>query len=227
MKIFRNYFIDAFQDKDIMTPERLRVLLTLKLKKEASVNELATACRYESFNACCSVLGQIGNAIAKKYPRLFFQKTGYWLICEGYYRKNNQNKKEYVWVLRKKVIKALDFLYPSEKEIKKIINAEKNYRTPKLYDAVKKLENNTCQICAEKIKLEDGKLYSEAHHIKPKKNRGLDIAENLIIVCPNCHKKLDRLLMKIDINKLKHNNHEISDEYVKYHNDKVKKGKKE
>ena len=32
--------------------------------------------------------------------------------------------------------------------------------------------------------------YVETHHIKPLEGGGTDTADNMIAVCPNCHKKL-------------------------------------
>lgn len=77
-----------------------------------------------------------------------------------------------------------------------------------------------CQICGERLKLISG-YYCEAHHVKPlgKPHHGPDIKENLIVVCPNHHTLLDFAAIPIDVNQLKDRKHEISNEFIRYHNE--------
>lgn len=90
-------------------------------------------------------------------------------------------------------------------------------RDTKLARELKLLYNNVCQICEEQIQL-NGKTYSEAHHIKPlgKPYNGPDKLDNIIVVCPNCHVKLDYGAIKIE--DLRISKHKISNEYVNFHN---------
>jgi predicted HNH restriction endonuclease len=87
-------------------------------------------------------------------------------------------------------------------------------------EIVKKLKlkyKDMCQLCGCVIELKE-KTYSEGHHLKPLGNphNGPDVEENIIIVCPNCHAKLDYKAIHIhDLFILKHN---INKEYIDYHN---------
>lgn len=95
-------------------------------------------------------------------------------------------------------------------------------RDTKLSKRVKELHGNKCQICGTQIPLLNGKHYSEAHHIKPLggEHQGLDVQENIIVVCPNHHSMLDYGAIKLDIKNLtSHLGHEISKEYIEYHNE--------
>jgi 5-methylcytosine-specific restriction protein A len=92
---------------------------------------------------------------------------------------------------------------------------------------VKNIYKFQCQICRNTLQLHDGQLYAEAHHIKPlgSKHNGPDIEGNIICVCPNCHAQVDFGAVKIDKRKLLiMPGHNISDEYVTYHNTKIYKG---
>lgn len=76
---------------------------------------------------------------------------------------------------------------------KKHIISEQVARPGIITDHIKLLRNFTCQICGEKgFKKKSGSQYIEAHHIQELHNLlpGSYCSENIIIVCPTCHKKL-------------------------------------
>ena len=81
--------------------------------------------------------------------------------------------------------------------------------------------DDQCQICGYKVIL-IGRNYSEGHHLQPLGNphHGRDIKGNIIIVCPNCHAKLDYKAIKI--NKTIISRHKIDEIYIDYHNNLVK-----
>jgi len=74
-----------------------------------------------------------------------------------------------------------------EKEIK-VRNVKRNHR---LYALLKEKYNHQCQICNFTFKKKDGKNYCEACHIEQLSKSRLDNEENILILCSNCHKKLD------------------------------------
>lgn len=85
---------------------------------------------------------------------------------------------------------------------------------------IKMLHKNECQLCSTSINL-SGELYAEAHHIKPlgAPHFGPDVAENIIVVCPNCHVKLDYFSIELDPEEItKKSGHSIESAYVNYHN---------
>lgn len=88
---------------------------------------------------------------------------------------------------------------------------------------VKKLKthyDNTCQICKIQIELVSGEKYSEVHHLHPLGEDGYDVAQNMIVVCPNCHIELD-FGKKINISELTIKEpHFIEEKFLDYQNNK-------
>ena len=63
-------------------------------------------------------------------------------------------------------------------------------RNRNIVEQLKELYQNKCQICQFTFKKDNGENYSETHHLIPLGQNGEDDIKNLIVVCPNCHKKL-------------------------------------
>lgn len=83
---------------------------------------------------------------------------------------------------------------------------------------VKKEEKCRCQLCQTTLSLV-GRLYAEAHHIKPlgKPHHGPDARENILCVCPTCHVKLDYGAICLTPDGIS----TVSQDYVTYHNKKI------
>ena len=62
---------------------------------------------------------------------------------------------------------------------------------PKVVKWIKDLYKGECQICKNIINTPKGN-YSEAAHIKAKRDKGVDHEENVLSLCPNCHKQFDK-----------------------------------
>ena len=56
---------------------------------------------------------------------------------------------------------------------------------------LKRLRLHKCQVCGHSIKKKDGSPYVEAAHITPKKDKGPELPNNIMILCPNHHKEFD------------------------------------
>lgn len=94
-------------------------------------------------------------------------------------------------------------------------------RNQSLVRLVKRLRDNTCQICDLKLEISQNVFYSEVHHIRPLgiPHDGPDIISNMICVCPNCHKKLDYGFEVIDYSNIQNlSRHAIGENFVNYHN---------
>jgi predicted restriction endonuclease len=81
-------------------------------------------------------------------------------------------------------------------DIEKIEIKNKSYkRNNYVMGLIKKYRNYQCQFCGTKIlksKLEDKEeYYIEACHIKAKTDGGEDTLDNILVLCPNCHKTFD------------------------------------
>jgi hypothetical protein len=105
---------------------------------------------------------------------------------------------------------------------------------------LKSLYNSVCQVCCIPIKIDEGKNYSECHHIQPlgREHNGFDVIENMLVVCPNHHIMFDlgtlaihpktRKLYCVEGNSYRevqkselHFKHQISEEYLIYHWDNI------
>lgn len=63
-------------------------------------------------------------------------------------------------------------------------------RNQAIIQPLKDLYSNKCQICDFTFKKKDDSNYSETHHLIPLGENGSDDVKNLVVLCPNCHKKL-------------------------------------
>jgi 5-methylcytosine-specific restriction endonuclease McrA len=90
-------------------------------------------------------------------------------------------------------------------------------RDTALAQHVKKENNYTCQICGLKIRLPNGKFYIEAHHVFPLGEKGPDVKENILCVCPNHHVMLDRKALRLDPSGITG----VAKEYIVRHNSQV------
>lgn len=135
-----------------------------------------------------------------------------------------------VWGLRSTKLqspKAIDIEIPvetpNEENLPEITKLEvyRILRDTQLARTLKALHRDTCQLCGTQITLANGKTYSEAHHIKPlgSYHKGLDIAENILVLCPNCHVKCDYGALELNIENIRlHPSHRVGMEYIEYHN---------
>ncbi len=85
---------------------------------------------------------------------------------------------------------------------------------------LKAFYNDTCQLCGTRLTLRNGRGYSEGHHLRPlgAPHDGPDVADNIVIVCPNCHALLDRCSLTLETIPKCHPDHPISQLYISYHN---------
>lgn len=88
--------------------------------------------------------------------------------------------------LYKKIIEC-----ENDKSEKITINGKTYKRHNYLMVQIKKYRDYKCQFCSTKILKANGDYYIEACHIKPKAEGGKDSLDNILILCPNCHKLFD------------------------------------
>ncbi|TGL45981.1 HNH endonuclease [Leptospira perdikensis] len=137
-----------------------------------------------------------------------------------------EGKGKGIWGLReyanKKIKLAVDINEPNENTtLRHNISVYRILRDTYLARELKLLYSDQCQICTVTLNLNDDQSYSEAHHVKPlgMPHNGPDSSDNLIIVCPNCHVKLDYGALELrNIPILKHS---INSEYIYYHNNEI------
>ena len=71
------------------------------------------------------------------------------------------------------------------------INGKTYKRHNYLMVQIKKYRDYKCQFCSTTILKANGDYYIEACHIKAKAEGGKDSIDNVLILCPNCHKLFD------------------------------------
>lgn len=61
-----------------------------------------------------------------------------------------------------------------------------------LPELIKRMANGKCQLCGQILDYKDsaGRPYLEAHHIIPLADDGPDSIDNMVALCPNCHRKM-------------------------------------
>lgn len=97
-------------------------------------------------------------------------------------------------------------LAPIEEKTSTNYFIKRNFR---LYQLLKEKYNYKCQVCNFTFKKKDGSYYCEVCHIDPLASSRLDNEDNILVLCPNCHKKLDlgNEEVRSEILKIKNNNH--------------------
>lgn len=66
------------------------------------------------------------------------------------------------------------------------------YRSPYVKELVKQIAKGKCQMCGEEAPFydKDKKPYLEEHHVKRLADSGSDTMNNVVALCPNCHRKV-------------------------------------
>lgn len=119
---------------------------------------------------------------------------------------------------------------------RKTVQRQQQLRDKKKALGIKKTYQDRCMFCGIQLQIGKGEYYSEAAHIKPlgEPHNGPDKTSNIIVLCPNHHKQLDRGILrmqamnnKIVIVSCVENDplngkeielkHEIGEEYIQWH----------
>ncbi len=86
----------------------------------------------------------------------------------------------------------------------RIIETLQFERSPEIVALVKRMAKGRCDLCKRPAPFETRNgPYLECHHIKHLADRGPDIVENTVALCPNCHKRMHVLNNKEDRSKLR------------------------
>ena len=66
------------------------------------------------------------------------------------------------------------------------------HRDEYLKEAVKRIADGKCQLCGKDAPFIDnnGEPYLEEHHVKRLADGGTDTIDNVVAICPNCHRKI-------------------------------------
>ncbi|MFK4391531.1 5-methylcytosine-specific restriction endonuclease McrA [Peribacillus frigoritolerans] len=77
-------------------------------------------------------------------------------------------------------------------------------RSVYIKEFARRVSNGICQLCEKKAPFVDkeGNPFLEVHHIDYLSRGGSDTVENVVAVCPNCHRKLHMLELEEDVKKI-------------------------
>lgn len=103
------------------------------------------------------------------------------------------------------------------------------YRDPYLKEMVKRIAKGKCQYCGAEAPFVDkrGEPYLEEHHVKRLADGGSDTIDNVVAICPNCHRKIHVLSAEEDVvilEKIAENNKEKLSRLLGYRTKLKKKG---
>jgi hypothetical protein len=108
------------------------------------------------------------------------------------------------------------------------IRSTRVVRDSELVRWLKYLHQDRCQICGIALQGQTQATYSEGHHLRPvgSPHDGPDVAANILILCPNHHALCDFGMIRLTAGSLRQApGHEVGDEYVRYHNEQVYRGR--
>ena len=114
---------------------------------------------------------------------------------------------------------------------RRLARAQRIVRSTKVVEYVKKIYDHTCQICGVRLSTRNGEGYSEGAHIQALGglNRGPDVPQNVLCLCPNCHVQFDfgAIVVQQDRTVLRdgrpagmlaeHELHSVGDEFLAHH----------
>jgi 5-methylcytosine-specific restriction protein A len=132
-------------------------------------------------------------------------------IKEEIYLKKVQNQDKQVRKLTdEEVLRSIAFV--SEKVGKREVVSTVFERDPSIAEYTRRRANGMCDLCKldAPFNRKDGTPYLEIHHINWLSKGGTDSVDNVVALCPNCHRKMHILSNESDIEMLKKVNKVLS-----------------
>jgi 5-methylcytosine-specific restriction protein A len=116
--------------------------------------------------------------------------------------------KQHVYQVKKKKAKRLNLEELAKRATQSTRRISTSLQTTTTYDRnvwvveyTKRLANGICQLCQQPAPFlnKKGEPYLETHHIVWLSRDGSDTPENMVALCPNCHKKMHVLDLPKDV----------------------------
>ncbi|MDX2240484.1 MAG: winged helix-turn-helix domain-containing protein [Leptolyngbyaceae cyanobacterium bins.302] len=158
--------------------------------------------------------------------------TGNWQITEAgreYIEKLDASKSPRISKAKSLIEEKVDPVDLSEPPSRMITTVSRIIRDTKKTNELKRKYKYYCQVCKRRISISESIYYAEVHHIQPLGggHNGLDLEENMIVLCPNHHAMFDfgipQFLSneKVRIRDKEYEllvKHKIGDKSINYHN---------
>lgn len=79
-----------------------------------------------------------------------------------------------------------------------------HYRSIYVREFARKVSKGICQLCDKAAPFTDkyGNPFLEVHHVKYLSQKGTDTIDNVVALCPNCHRKIHQLELEEDLKKI-------------------------
>lgn len=107
-----------------------------------------------------------------------------------------------------------------EREYVKSVVLNQFVRSESIREYAKIRANGICELCESLAPFNDkyGKPFLETHHVIYLSKGGKDTIENVVALCPNCHRKIHNLSLESDVDKLLKKRIKDSSQDTNYYN---------
>ncbi|MCR5195946.1 MAG: HNH endonuclease [Pseudobutyrivibrio sp.] len=104
---------------------------------------------------------------------------------------SEEERIKYAYRIDLEELKTIALKCANHKEIT-ISERTDRHRSPEIASYAKRRAAGVCQLCQKKAPFEDkyGEPFLESHHVKWLSRGGEDSINNVVALCPNCHKKM-------------------------------------
>lgn len=121
------------------------------------------------------------------------------------YENFNKMKLHYFESLSLRDLKQTLLDNQSNKNNRKMTQTTVYDRSVYIKEFARKVANGLCQLCDNEAPFKDkqGNPFLEVHHVHYLSKGGSDTIDNVVALCPNCHRKIHHLESEEDFNKLR------------------------
>ncbi len=118
---------------------------------------------------------------------------------KDFLNKEQENFEKALQLSDEELLKKLQKL-KLEKKIPKQVTSQKYNRNSYVAAYALRRANGLCQLCGNSAPFikKDGSPFLEVHHVQWLSESGLDVPENTVALCPNCHRKMHVLDLQDD-----------------------------
>jgi len=118
---------------------------------------------------------------------------------EAIFQKNQDKKERTARKLTDEELARKASTFTKKLSIRRVAS-QRHVRNEYVTEFVKRRANGKCQLCGQDAPFHDrsGQPYLEVHHIQWLSKGGEDKIDNAVALCPNCHRKMHVLDLRVD-----------------------------